>query len=166
MTQEQLIAFCDSKGIPYKLNDGSLQVMDMTLLPGEARSLVDGNGRFVKADEPQAEAKPVMIEPGVIVTDDPITAEAALAGKVATHEGQDNPADDAGDVETEESEAAALRGKLPDGFPGKLALEEAGITTYAQLRKERDAHDGSLKHLTGIGDATDGHISEAMKEGS
>lgn len=56
-----------------------------------------------------------------------------------------------------------LRGKLPDGFPGKAALEEAGYGTYAKVRKLHE--QGKLTEVPGIGEATAGHIGEALSEG-
>lgn len=50
-----------------------------------------------------------------------------------------------------------LRGKLPEDFPGKAALEAAGITTYAQLR---DA--GDVTEIEGIGPATKEKIDERL----
>lgn len=59
-----------------------------------------------------------------------------------------------------------LRGKLPETFPGFKALSEhePPITTYAQLRKERDTHDQSLTHVVGIAEATDLKIQEALED--
>lgn len=58
---------------------------------------------------------------------------------------------EAGDA-TLEDEGTAKRGKLPDDFPGRAALDEAGLGTYAKVRKsiERD----ELKDVSGIGPAT------------
>ena len=66
------------------------------------------------------------------------------------------------DAPTEESESAPKQGKLPDGFPGKDALEAAGITTFARLRKQRDG-DG-LTAVVGIGPATAAEIELALEE--
>ncbi len=51
------------------------------------------------------------------------------------------------------------QGPLPDDFPGRDKLEDAGIRTYAQLR---DA--GDVTELPGIGDATAKKIADAMTE--
>lgn len=55
-----------------------------------------------------------------------------------------------------------LKGKLPDGFPGKAALDEAGYGTYAKVRKLHD--QGKLTEVPGIGEVTAGHIGEALSE--
>lgn len=47
--------------------------------------------------------------------------------------------------------------ELPVDFPGKLALEQAGITTYEQVRAVDD-----LTQITGIGAATAAKIEEAL----
>lgn len=59
-----------------------------------------------------------------------------------------------------EDEVKTLRGKLPEDFPGHGALEEAGLITYARVRKNLD----SLEDLDGIGPATAEKIREAMGE--
>ena len=51
-----------------------------------------------------------------------------------------------------------LKGKLPEDFPGHAALLEAGIHTYAQLRKA-----GELTEIPGIGEATAAKIAEALE---
>lgn len=56
---------------------------------------------------------------------------------------------------------ADLKGKLPDDFPGKTALEAAGITTYAQARKQDNSAEG-LAGVAGIGDATAAKIHDAL----
>lgn len=67
------------------------------------------------------------------------------------------------DEPAEESDGAKkLKGKLPDGFPGKAALDEAGYTTYAKVRKLHD--QGKLTEVPGIGEVTAGHIGEALSE--
>lgn len=60
----------------------------------------------------------------------------------------------------EEVEQPTLKGKLPEDFPGHGALEEAGITSYAGVRKSLD----SLEDVDGIGPATAERIREAMGE--
>ena len=52
-----------------------------------------------------------------------------------------------------------LKGKLPEDFPGHAALAEAGINTYAQLRKA-----GDVTEVSGIGPATAKKITEALSE--
>jgi hypothetical protein len=51
-----------------------------------------------------------------------------------------------------------LRGKLPEDFPGFVALGESGINTYAQVRK---AIKDEVK-IPGIADATTAKIKEAL----
>lgn len=59
-------------------------------------------------------------------------------------------------TEEEKTEAAKPKqGKLPEDFPGYAALDEAGIHTYAQLRKVKD-----LLEVPGIGPATAEKIKE------
>lgn len=58
--------------------------------------------------------------------------------------------------------AAKLEGRLPEGFPSRQALAGAGINTFSQLRKARDA-EGGLTAVTGIGDASAAKIEEALK---
>lgn len=53
-----------------------------------------------------------------------------------------------------------LKGKLPDGFPGKAALVEAGYDTYAKTRKLHES--GELTSVLGIGEATASSIEEAL----
>lgn len=64
----------------------------------------------------------------------------AAKGKLATDDEDDADAD------------KPKRGKLPEDFPGRAALEANDITTYAQVRHavERD----QLTELNGIGDST------------
>jgi hypothetical protein len=50
-------------------------------------------------------------------------------------------------------------GPLPDDFPGRAALAEAKINTYAQLRAA-----GDPTTIPGIGEATAEKIAEAMKD--
>ena len=66
-----------------------------------------------------------------------------------------NEADAAAVEESEES--TELKGKLPEDFPGHAALEAAGITTYAQLRKA-----GDVTEVPGIGKATAEKIADAL----
>ena len=56
-----------------------------------------------------------------------------------------------------DTEDKALSGPLPDDFPGRSALADAGINTYAQLRKVDDVTD-----LPGVGPATAAKIAEAL----
>lgn len=65
----------------------------------------------------------------------------------ATGEGEGGPKDP----------PPALKGKLPDDFPGHAALVEAGINTYGQLRKA-----GDVTAIAGIGPATAEKITAAL----
>lgn len=58
--------------------------------------------------------------------------------------------------------AKTLRGKLPEDFPGLVALTEADVTTYAKVRKRL----GDLTAISGIGEATAEKIRTAMSESS
>ena len=60
-----------------------------------------------------------------------------------------------------EPESEPPSGKLPDDFPGHAALADAGITTFAQARKQRDSSEG-LKGVPGVGDATAAKIEELI----
>ncbi|HEV8655638.1 MAG TPA: helix-hairpin-helix domain-containing protein [Candidatus Limnocylindria bacterium] len=53
----------------------------------------------------------------------------------------------------------AKSGPLPDDFPGRDKLADAGIRTYAQLR---DA--GDVTEIPGIGEATAKKIADALKD--
>lgn len=77
------------------------------------------------------------------------------------------PAEESAEVKDEleaevAAEAAPLKGKLPDDFPGHSSLDAAGLTTYAKVRKQLD----SLEEIEGIGPATAEKIREAMGESS
>jgi hypothetical protein len=64
------------------------------------------------------------------------------------------------DGDPEATEGKSLRGKLPEDFPGRAALEAEGVTTYAGVRKQMNG-DG-LTAVPNIGDATAAKIEEAM----
>lgn len=51
-----------------------------------------------------------------------------------------------------------LRGKLPEGFPGKAAFEAAGFTTYAKVR----AAVAKGERVSGVADATLAKVKEAL----
>ena len=55
--------------------------------------------------------------------------------------------------------AKGKKGKLPDDFPGHTALSEAGINTYAQLRRA-----GDVTEIPGIGPATAEKIAAELGE--
>lgn len=92
------------------------------------------------------------------------TAEkAAAAGDIVA--GKDTSATLSSEEAAEgaaEAKGTTLKGKLPSDFPGRAALESAGVTTYAQVRKTRDG-DG-LTSVPGIGAATAAQIEEAIAE--
>ena len=54
------------------------------------------------------------------------------------------------------------QGKLPEDFPAHAALADAGIHTYAQVRKAIKAE--TLTDIPGIGEATAAKIAEAMEK--
>ena len=63
----------------------------------------------------------------------------------------------------EEEPVKVLKGKLPEDFPGHAALEAAGLSTYAKVRKELSA-DKPFDEVDGIGPATAEKIRSAMNE--
>lgn len=72
-------------------------------------------------------------------------------------------ANEAAVAPTEDTEEKpTLKGKLPEDFPGYSALDNAGLTTYAKVRKNL----GSIEDVEGIGPATAEKIREAMGESS
>jgi len=68
-------------------------------------------------------------------------------------------------VVTEDVEAAAeapqLKGKLPEDFPHHSLLAEAGINTYAQVRKAQNA---GWEDVAGIGEGRAADIAEALNQ--
>ena len=89
----------------------------------------------------------------------PIDAREAVATgryRFEDPEGSEAAADesDAG------TQPKTLKGPLPDGFPGKAALEEAGYNTYAKVRKLRD--QGKLTEVPNIGDITAEQIEDSL----
>lgn len=89
-------------------------------------------------------------------------APAAVVEPVAETAEVPPPADEPVEPAEESASAKKRQGKLPDGFPGKAALDEAGYTTYAKVRKLHD--QGKLTEVPGIGEITAGHIGEALSE--
>lgn len=61
-------------------------------------------------------------------------------------------------ADTDEAKTNPAFEPLPDTFPGKQALAEAGITTYEQVRALDD-----LTKIAGIGAATAAKIEEALE---
>lgn len=65
-------------------------------------------------------------------------------------------------------QATGFKGKIADGFPNKAALEGAGITTHAQLRKAmaKGTDDSAwYTDVTGVGPSGDENIRKALKAG-
>ena len=58
------------------------------------------------------------------------------------------------DVDTNE-----LRGPLPEDFPGRTALEAAGVDTYGKLRTQQNVTD-----IAGIGEVTAMKIKDRLEE--
>lgn len=63
----------------------------------------------------------------------------------------------------EVAEEDELKGTLPEGFPARAALIEAGLNTYHRVRKQRDSEEG-LTGVPGIGEPTAAKIVEALGE--
>ena len=83
-----------------------------------------------------------------------------VKGKLPAGGGPARPRPELQDAAPAAPEASkALKGKLPEGFPGLAALEAEGLTTYAKVRKHLD----SIQDVAGIGPATAEEIREAMK---
>jgi hypothetical protein len=68
--------------------------------------------------------------------------------------------DDESDDGSQKPVNTALRGKLPEDFPGHAPLDAAGITTYGGVRKQMKGE--GLTAVPNIGDATAAKIEEAM----
>jgi hypothetical protein len=88
---------------------------------------------------------------------DPITIEAedfdpAIHKEVASESGQKGDADLPAVTPNPE-----LRGRLPEDFPARDALESAGITTYGQARKVTD-----WTTIKGVGAPTEAKIKVAL----
>jgi hypothetical protein len=81
---------------------------------------------------------------------DAVASHMAAGWYVAPHQEQSTSE---GSVEVPEE----LKGKLPEDFPGYAALVDAGIHTYAQLRKA-----GDITEVPGIRKATAAKIAEAI----
>ena len=70
--------------------------------------------------------------------------------------GGEASAETAGEGDNVEDKAA-MRGKLPDDFPGVAALRAENLDTYGKLR----SHRGSFTDISGIGESTEAKIREA-----
>ena len=83
-------------------------------------------------------------------------AEAAAVALEAT--GTEAPVDTEAPADVEEV-VKAKQGKLPKSFPHQAELEEAGITTFAQVR----ALKGDFSEVHGIGPAKGQEITDALE---
>jgi hypothetical protein len=174
MTRDELVKMFDSRAISYKLVGDGVRVLDMTQLPAEMRSQFNANGEFIGSGEAVVETEKVSIEPGVVVEAPVVEAEGvtfdpASAANEAAREDEDETAVTAEAKPSDEDEGesghtAALRGPLPEGFPGRVALDEAGHGTYAKARKLIAKGEGWWKDVAGVGEVTAGHIEDALKE--
>jgi len=107
----------------------------------DAVRLIGGVGSLVS----QADAKKYKLDASHVESDE----EAYVPPEAETKAEEPAP----GEIEVPED----LKGKLPEDFPGHAALAEAGINTYAQLRKA-----GDVTEVSGIGPATAKKIAEAL----
>ena len=84
-------------------------------------------------------------------------------------ESQDADAEDAQNAEENGEDAVLMgsakkQGRLPAGFPGKVALDEAGHGTYAKLRNLVSGGGHWWADVPGVGDATAAQIEAALNE--
>lgn len=137
MTEQEIKTYCGAQGIPlttYTVKGKSvLRVMDTSQLPQAMREQFDPQGVLIAKATAKAATKPVSDFSG-----DPL-AKSVL----------DSPVKD-------------KKGPLPDGFPGKAALEAAGHKSYEKVLKLRDK--GTLTDVPGIGETTAEHINEELLE--
>lgn len=147
MTEEQVQAFCANNGISVSPVGQPLFVADPTELPASVREFVNDDGTYKGDNKPEAEDARHEESKGEADAD-----ETAV---------RKQPGDSLEEVERKESaiEGSKLKGKLRDGFPGKVALEAEGITTYAKLRNA-----GDVTEVPGIGAATKAKIDEALSQ--
>lgn len=82
-------------------------------------------------------------------TPDPKIAQDRMVEKAAGRQGGPE-GDIASDSPVQTETPQRLKGKLPKDFPGHKALDEAGLDTYAKVRKQLD----NLEDLDGIGPKT------------
>lgn len=92
---------------------------------------------------------------GVAYDEDPLGISTGRVAMTQIEQNSDVPVTVPGQRGSEDDEGDSdkpKRGKLPEDFPGRAALEANDITTYAQVRKavEKD----QLTELNGIGAAT------------
>jgi hypothetical protein len=147
MTEEQVRGFCLNNGVNATPIGTPLRVLDPTELPASVRKFVNEDGTYRGDNTPESEDANHEESKG-----EPDADETAVRKSLG---------DTFEQVEQKEAEidGAKLKGKLPDDFPGHAALETAGITTYAQLRKA-----GNLDDIVGIGPATAQKIRESLGE--
>lgn len=132
-----------------------------------AWSLDTADGKVVHTGYAQdaeiAEAKmKAFLAGGDAVAEPPATQDEEATVEESAPEVTDVPEDDEAADEPADTSGKKLKGKLPEGFPGKVALDEAGYTTYAKVRKLHE--QGKLTEVPGIGEVTAGHIGEALSE--
>lgn len=89
-------------------------------------------------------------------TPDPKIAQDRIVEKAAGRKG--GPEGDIAPDSPVQATGERLKGKLPEDFPGHKALSEAGLDTYAKVRKQLD----NLEDLDGIGPKTAESIREAF----
>lgn len=136
MTQQEMIDALRGGPVPHRTIGDRLQVMDLSLMPGGLRGLFDGHGMFIGGEVAE-------------LTAEPSPPDIQVNAENETQEGSDES----------EDEGQALRGRLPEDFPGHAALAAAGVDTYGKLRKVSD-----LTEIEGIGPATAEKIQEALGE--
>lgn len=96
-------------------------------------------------------------------TPDPKIAQDRMVEKAAGRQGgpegdiaPDSPIQSDAKLQTEAK--PRLKGKLPDDFPGRMALQAAGLDTHAKVRKQLD----TLTEIKGIGQPTANKIRDAF----
>jgi hypothetical protein len=144
-------AVLERLGREKQINDAQAWTAD-GISPNSALVTEAAAGKFTEAKAPEA------------VIDD-LTAQTQAkieeSGDLLAAAGKDTGATLSAET-ADASTSKTLKGKLPEDFPGRAALEAGGVTTYAQVRKLRDG-DG-LTSVAGVGDATASQIEEAIKE--
>lgn len=147
MTAEEIRGFCLNNGVNVTPIGTPLKVMDVSQVPASVREFLNENGTYKGDDTPEAK------DPRHEESKGELDADETAVRK--------QPMDTLEDVKKKEAEIDAdpKKGKLPEDFPGRAALEANGITTYAQLRKA-----GDVTSLIGIGPATAEKIDAALGE--
>lgn len=176
MNERELIAHMEAQGVSYTRGVGDrLRVMDASQLPASMRESFDERG-FYKGDDvsdkkdeeakleeavekaeeidkvlPMGETEKEMTTIGLL---NPEGAEPAPP-ETERHDGE-GPAPAA--------KVSAKVGTLPDGFPHRKELEDAGYGTYAKARKLVARGEGWYKEVPGIGEAKAADVEQALKE--